>query len=44
MNIFNNIKIDIIRKNKKSYAKELGAKESFMLNWEKQNIKGEIFN
>ncbi|WP_265034883.1 MULTISPECIES: tRNA lysidine(34) synthetase TilS [unclassified Wolbachia] len=25
-----------------SYAKELGAKESFILNWEKQNIKGNI--
>lgn len=25
-----------------SYAKELGAKESFVLNWEKQNIKGNI--
>ncbi|WP_407512237.1 tRNA lysidine(34) synthetase TilS [Wolbachia endosymbiont of Trichogramma kaykai] len=25
-----------------SYAKQLGAKESFILNWEKQNIKGNI--
>ncbi|WP_341813407.1 tRNA lysidine(34) synthetase TilS [Wolbachia endosymbiont (group B) of Germaria angustata] len=25
-----------------SYAKELGAKESFILNWEKKNIKGNI--
>ncbi|WP_349968019.1 tRNA lysidine(34) synthetase TilS [Wolbachia endosymbiont of Armadillidium arcangelii] len=25
-----------------SYAKELGAKESFVLNWEKKNIKGNI--
>uniref|UniRef100_UPI003340DEDF tRNA lysidine(34) synthetase TilS n=1 Tax=Wolbachia endosymbiont (group B) of Pilophorus perplexus TaxID=3066160 RepID=UPI003340DEDF len=25
-----------------SYAKELGAKESLMLNWEKKNIKGNI--
>ncbi|NUY39346.1 tRNA lysidine(34) synthetase TilS [Wolbachia endosymbiont of Litomosoides brasiliensis] len=25
-----------------NYAKELGAKESFILNWEKQNIKGNI--